>query len=139
MTARFCTPLRTEKICERRWMLVDDLVFLSDLYPGYFIAPRGVQTDLASIPRIYWTLFPKVGKQDKAAVIHDGGYGHYLVTEHGDRIRTAKHVADNLFLEGMRAEGVNRLSARIMFTGVKFFGDPKAHPLAANHIGAPHA
>lgn len=127
--AKFLTPLRTEKIGERRWLLTDNLVFQSAKYPGKFIAPRGFQHDFASIPRWAWVCFPKVGNQDKAAVIHDGGYGHVLITENGDRIYTVKFVADNLFLEAMLAEGVNGLSARMMYRAVSWFGDPREHPL----------
>src|SRR5688572_26980965 len=125
-----------ESVGVRSWMLTDDLVFLSEKYGGQVSAPRGVQTDLASILRLFWTIFPKVGGHDKAAVIHDGGYAHYLVTAHGDRIHTVKRVADTLFYEGMRAEGVNRLAARLMYHAVHLFGNPETHPLAANRIGA---
>ena len=129
MTARFLTPLRAETIGERRWLLIDDLVFLSVKYPGRVVAPRGFQTDLASIPRLAWSVFPRVGKQDKAAVIHDAAYGNALVTEHGDRVFTVKAVADAWFLEAMLAEGVGAWSARWMYTTVKCFGDPVGHPL----------
>lgn len=134
MTARFLTPLRMETIGVRSWMLVDDLVFHSERYQGVVIAPRGVQTDLASIPRVLWSLVPKVGAHDKAAVIHDGGYAHYLVTEGGERIHTVKHVADALFYEGMRAEGVSGFIAGVLYHAVRLFGDPLAHPLAANRL-----
>lgn len=134
--AKFLTPLRTEKLdgYARRWILTDHLVFESTKYRGRFICPAGCQTDLASIPRLGWVLFPKVGKQDKGAVVHDLGYTHQLVTEHGERIHTVKHVADQLFLEGMLAEGVNGFSARVMFGMVSAFGNPEAHPLAAHRM-----
>jgi hypothetical protein len=134
MNARFLTPLRMETIGDQQWLLIDDLVFYSSLYSGRVIATHGLQTNLASIPRIAWTIFPKVGKHDKASVIHDAGYSHSLVTEHGDRIYTVKAVADNLFYEGMKAEGVNSLQAWIMYRAVKGFGEPNAHPLADNRL-----
>ena len=127
----FLTPLRTQKIGEWRWLLTDDLEFYSDRYKGVFIAPRGFQTDLASIPRFAWTIFPKVGKHDAGAVIHDAAYGHALVTRHMDRIHAVKDVADRLFLEGMIAEGVNQVSARTMYRIVSWFGKPETHPLRA--------
>ena len=130
MNAAFLSPLRTETIGERRWLLTDDLVFYSAIYRGVFIAPRGFQTDLASIPRIAWVLFPKVGKHDKGAVIHDGAYANALVTQDGDRIFAAKAVGDTLFNEGMRAEHVNGLTRRFMHRAVAIWGDPNGHPLA---------
>src|SRR5688572_157944 len=132
MTAAFLTPLRTEKIGPQRWLLTDDLLFRSVILPGVFVAPRGFQTDLASIPRIAWVLFPKVDIWDRPAVIHDAGYGNALMTEHGDRIFLIKHWGDKLFREALSVEGVSALKARFMYRFVSLFGDPKGHPLAAH-------
>src|SRR3989304_8532658 len=99
MCARFLSSLRTEKIGAQYWLLIDDLIFYSKKYNRIFIAPRGTQTDLASIPWFIQFIFSKVGKYDRAAVIHDGGYGNYLVTEDGDRIFCIKKISDNLFNE----------------------------------------
>jgi hypothetical protein len=131
----FLTPLRVEKIGPRRWMLTDDLHFASVRYDGVFVAPRGFQCDFASIPSILGSLFPIVGAYDPVAVIHDAGYVHALITRSGTRIHTVKHVADNLFDEGLRAVGVGFLRRRLMTRMVRLFGDPLAHPLAANRLG----
>ena len=141
MTARFETDLNIRVIGNRSWMLLDDLVFYSERYQGHVVAPAGFQTDLASIPRLVWTIFPKVGLHDKAAVIHDAGYGNALTTYHEDRaqrqrIFTVKRVADDLFLEGMEAENVNRLGRWFMWRAVVNFGSPEGHPLAANRHSA---
>lgn len=129
MSAAFLTPLRMEKIGPRRWLLIDDLVFQSDRYPGQFIAIRGFQTDLASIPRFLWVIAPKVDLYDQAAVIHDAAYGNALYTENLDRIHTIKAVADHLFHEGMLAMGVSGWRARLMYKAVDLFGTPVGHPL----------
>lgn len=117
-------------------MLVDDLIFYSNIYRGVFIAPRGFQTDLASIPWWAQSVFPIVGDQDKAAVIHDAGYGNSLINMSRDRIFTSKHVADTLFDEGMFAEDVSPLRRWFMYRAVVIAGDPDGHPLAANHARA---
>ena len=111
-------------------MLTDDLVFYSAKYRGMFIAPRGFQHNLASIPQIAQSIIPKVGRYDKAAVIHDGAYGNVLTTEDGKRIFCVKRVADDLFYEGMKAEGVNGLLAWMMHRAVVIGGNPAGHPLA---------
>jgi len=129
MVAGFLTPLRTEKVGPRRWLLTDDLVFRSELYAGNFVVLRGFQTDFASIPRLFWVIAPKVDAYDAASVVHDAGYGHALYTEQLDRIHAVKHVADNLFLEGMLASGVPGWRARLMYRMVSIFGDPVVHPL----------
>lgn len=130
--AAFLTPLRTEKIGPQRWLLIDDCVFHSLHLRGDVIAPRGFQTDFASIPRPLWVLFPPVDRYDPAAVIHDAAYGNALVTAHGDRIFTGKRIADGLFLEALGACEVNTIKRRLMFAMVTVFGDPVGHPLAAN-------
>lgn len=126
---RFLTPLRIEKIGDRRWLLIDDLIFRSAKYPGLVVAPRGFQTDFASIPRFVWSIWPPVGRWDWAAVVHDGAYGHALMTPHGDRIHAVKHVGDDWFNEGLQACGVSWFTRVNLVRAVRWFGDPDAHPL----------
>lgn len=126
----FLNPLDIRKIGDRRWMTLDDLVFRSARYPGLFVVPRGFQTDLASIPAIIWgPLLPPVGAHDRAAVLHDAAYAHALATLSGQRIRCAKVVADTLFDEALRADGVPSWRRVLMVAAVKRFGALDAHPL----------
>jgi hypothetical protein len=134
LSPAFLSPLRTEKLAAQRWLLIDDLVYRSALLRGLFVAPRGFQTDFASIPRPLWAVFPKEDRYDQAAVIHDAAYGHALQTPGGDRIELVKVWADRLFYEAMRVNGVPMLQAWSMFRAVHVFGNPHAHPLAANRI-----
>jgi len=129
LPAAFLTPLDMRKIGDRRWSLLEDLVFRSAKYRGLFIAPRGAEITLASIPRIAFTAFPPIGSYDRPAAIHDCGYGNALLTAHGDRIFTAKHVIDDLFLEGMIADKTGRVTRTFMYRAVKIFGDPDGHPM----------
>ena len=130
--ARFHTDLVVKKIGERTWLLMEDLIFYSARFRGFVVAPRGFQTNLASIPTWAGSIFPLVGHQDKAAVIHDAGYGNALLTLDRERIFTIKHVADQLFDEGMEAEGVNTIKRWFMYRAVVLAGDPDGHPLAAH-------
>lgn len=130
--ARFLTPLDLRKLGERTWLLLAHLEFYSARYQGTVIAPRGLQTNLASIPRLAWVVCPPIGWYDPAAVIHDAAYGNALVTPNGDRIFTIKAVADNLLLEGMDAMHVNPVVRQTMTRLVRWFGNPDGHPLAAN-------
>lgn len=132
MNPAFLTPLRTEKIGAQRWLLTDDLIFRSVALNGIVIAPRSFQTDLASIPRIAWTMFPKEDLYDAGAVIHDAAYGNALTTMTGDRMFVIKPIADELFKECILALGVSPWRASMMFWAVSTFGNPIGHPLAAN-------
>jgi hypothetical protein len=123
MVAGFLTPLRVEKIGPQRWRLVEPLRFYSTRHRGVFTAPVGFETNFASIPRVLWSVLPPVDVYDAAAVMHDAGYAHALVTEDGQRIRLVKPLSDHLFYEGLRALGVNLMQARLMYFFVRAFGN----------------
>jgi hypothetical protein len=122
-----------EKLGERTWILTDNLVFYSKRFGGKFTVPRGFQTDFASIPRIFWTILPPVGRYDKAAVIHDAGYENAIITTNGQRVYLLKKFCDEVFYDAMRCEGVNYLLAKTMFHAVSLAGNADGHPIEANH------
>ena len=132
MSAAFRNPLRVEKIGPHRWLLIDELIFYSEDLHGLLVAPRGFQTDFASIPRFFWTLFPPVDVYDPAAVMHDAAYASALHTFGGDRMYLGKELADKLFREALKVCGVSGFKAWLMYRAVSMFGDHHGHPLAAN-------
>jgi hypothetical protein len=130
--AKFMSPLDTRKIGDRRWLLIDDLVYQTAILGSILVVPRGFQTDFASIPSYVGSLFPIVGAYDPAAVVHDAGYGGAVTTQDGQRINLIKEWSDRLFHEAMLACGVSPMRAWIMYRAVAAFGDPSRHPLAAH-------
>ncbi|ECC9619356.1 DUF1353 domain-containing protein [Salmonella enterica subsp. diarizonae] len=70
-------------------------------------------TDLASVPRIFWTLLPPDGKYAKTAIIHDYLYDNALRT---------KKEADLIFLGGMTVPGVPKWKRIVMYLAVRWFG-----------------
>lgn len=120
--AEFLTPLRLEKKGERDWILLEPFKFYSAVNLRTFTVPAGTVTDLASIPRILWSIFPKVGRQDGPSVVHDGGYSGVLVDVMGNPLRPTKKVVDGLFLEGMLVAGVSPRKAKEMYWAVRMFG-----------------
>ena len=76
---------------------------------------EGMLTDGASIPRIFWTIIgcPLDGKYSGSALIHDGLYGSH---------KTSKEIADKLFDEMLRDNGVGRFRRKLMYWAVKYFG-----------------
>src|SRR6266478_5873456 len=129
----FLTSLRTEKIGPQRWLLIDDLVYRTELFRGTFVVTRGFQTDFASIPRIFWSIFPPVDSYDAAAVLHDAAYADSLMSN-DKRVHLVKGFADDLFYEAMLDLHVNKIKARIMYLGVNLFGNPSNHPLMMNQL-----
>ena len=75
--------------------------------------PSGFLTDLATIPRLLWPLFPPHHPRlAAAAVLHD-----YLYTQKG----FTRVVADAIFYEAMRVLNVPRPRAILMYLAVRLF------------------
>ncbi len=79
-----------------------------------FTVLAGFSTDLASIPRVFQSIVPKVGRHIQPAIAHDWCYG-------GNTDLT-KADADLLFLEGMEASGVWWLRRQAMYWAVRAGG-----------------
>ena len=83
------------------------------------IVYAGFCTDFASIPQFIQNIFPRVGKYDAAAVLHDWAY------RKGGRIRAVPYTragADALFYEAMGVLGVGQPRRWLMWLGVRLFG-----------------
>jgi hypothetical protein len=120
--AEFKDHLVIEEIGERLWLVKEPLRFYSKKLARTLKVPAGTPTDLASIPRSLWVIFPKVGKQDRAAVLHDAGYEHLLTDTLGNPLEFHKKTIDGLFLEAMLADGVSPAHAKSMYWAVRLFG-----------------
>ncbi len=75
------------------------------------IVPKGFRTDLASVPRIFWTILPPFGRYSQAAVVHD-----YLY-----RMEHDKKEADLIFYYLMLNCDVYYWKAKVMYWAVKYF------------------
>lgn len=76
--------------------------------------PRGFVTDLASIPRIFWSIFRPDGDYAFAAVVHDYIYWTQ------DRTR---EQADRIFRLAMSDLEISDLQANLLFTAVDTLGE----------------
>nr|EEJ7375805.1 DUF1353 domain-containing protein [Salmonella enterica subsp. enterica] len=112
--SRFTTPATLEMLDHYLWRIHEPFEFyLSDDNSDVISVPAGFITDLASVPRIFWTLLPPDGKYAKAAIIHDYLYDNALRT---------KKEADRIFLDGMTVLGVPEWKRTIMYYAVRLFG-----------------
>lgn len=85
---------------------------------GYQIkVPQGFVTDLASVPRIFWSIFPPFGKYTPAAIVHDFLYSKYNITG------INRTLADKIFLFIMEELGVGYLKRKAMYQAVRSFGE----------------
>ncbi|EAN7516516.1 DUF1353 domain-containing protein [Salmonella enterica] len=112
--SKFTTPAILEMLGHYEWRVHEPFTFyLSNDNSDVIEVPAGFVTDLATIPRIFWSLMPPDGKYAKAAIIHDYLYDNALRT---------KKEADLIFLDGMTVLGVARWKRTIMYYAVRLFG-----------------
>lgn len=125
MTAQFVAPfgqLHITDVDGMEGILDAPLHFYSAELQMLVVAPTYMATDFASIPRGLWNVFPKRGKHDRAAVLHDAGYRGFLANADGRELMLPKALIDRLFLEAMKACGVGAFSRNAMYRAVSWFG-----------------
>lgn len=110
---RFLDPLRLEYRNDRLWHLRHELRCV--WHGGQVTVPAGFVTDLSSVPRIFRSLIPGIGPENRPSVVHDWLY----VEEPPGWTRLA---ADRLFEAGLAAEGVGWLQRRAMYLAVRAGG-----------------
>ncbi|MFM5339390.1 DUF1353 domain-containing protein [Aeromonas veronii] len=107
------TPISLRPIDDNNWVVVDDFT-VNTLY-GPITVKSGSTTDLASVPRPLWAIIPRSGLHTPASVVHDYIYRN-------TSIRLSQRQADNIFLQLMLKDGVNKILAYTMWFGVRLFG-----------------
>lgn len=107
--------LRSDGVTGKRFVLLEPMMCLISFdgktYP--VTVPEGFEHDFASIPPVAMPLFPKLGKYNRAAILHDNLYK----TEQFSRA-----IADLVFLVGMKSLGVSAWRRRAMYWAVRWFG-----------------
>lgn len=81
------------------------------------------ESDLASMPRLAWSLLPPDGAWVLPAIYHDDAYrkgGEVARLNHPAPL--TRKEADRMFLEGMKAVGVSKLKRAAIYQAVRRFG-----------------
>ncbi|WP_421292927.1 DUF1353 domain-containing protein [Aeromonas veronii] len=100
-------------LSDTNWELHEEYHVLSEHIS--FTIPKGFVTDLASVPRCIWNIFPPFGLYTGAAVAHD-----YLYRT--AKIKVTREQADALFKEQMIKAGFDSTKAQLMYLAVRAFG-----------------
>jgi len=114
--SRFTQSLIVSPLSDgRTWVLLKDF--------GYDVrvegsgetidVPVGFKTDFASVPRIFWAIFPRWGRYGNAAVIHDYCYWSQMYS---------RKTSDQIFREAMGVLGVPAIQRNILYGVVRWFG-----------------
>ena len=101
----------------RAWELTESFEVTWEGLPSglvMFGVEAGFITDLASIPRVFRSIIPQVGRHIQPSIAHDWCYE--------SKTNLTRAEADLLFLDGMKAVGVSWLRRRAMYTAVRAFG-----------------
>lgn len=108
----FPLPLKDDRSRPGWRVLEQPFAFLS-YSKGEIVVPAGFDTDYASIPRIFWSIYPPDGSYAPAAVVHDWLYWSQDFT---------RDESDRVFYEAMTALGVPWLRRQIIYRAVRLGG-----------------
>lgn len=104
----------------RAWyILADDLTYISERF-GKIVAPKGLLTDFASVPRAAWLyLSPNDPVIEYPSVIHDAIY--QVGGKVGER-NFSRAEADEILAEAMAACGARWGQKKVVLNAVRMFG-----------------
>jgi len=109
-------PVPMLPISHLYWRIEKPFTYFSDVDAGHVVRIRaGFITDFASVPRLLWSLYPRWGSYGYAAIVHDYLYGE-------DTQVATREIADQIFFEAMRVQGVPLLRANVLYFAVRFGG-----------------
>jgi hypothetical protein len=81
---------------------------------GHLVIKAGFPTDLASIPKALWNIYPPFDPEYRAAaILHDGVYASELLP---------RNEADWLLLTAMQAQGNSWWTRNVFWCSVRTFG-----------------
>lgn len=113
--SQFTSPFVGELIGKNLWKVYEKFEYHVGSYPSeeVIVVPKGVITNFASVPRIFWSIISPIDEHGKAAVVHDFLYsvGCY-----------SKKRSDEIFREALQVLNVRPWKVFCMFWAVRLFG-----------------
>lgn len=119
---KFHGPLDLRAVPPNKWKLLIQFTYTTVITnePYLIVIPEGFINDLASIPRIFRSIVPQIGKHRGAAVVHD-----YLYSRKGKMkggVTLTRKQCDKIFLEAMKVAGVRFTRRHVMYQAVRVGG-----------------
>ena len=88
-----------------------------------FTIPSGTYTDMASVPRLLWTVFPPYGYDELAFLVHDHLYTTQKpINEHSESRGYSRLFCDLQMLHFQRRLEISPIRSFLMFAAVRLFG-----------------
>lgn len=108
-------PILTPLFCGKIWVVRKEFSYeIGNLGSGdKIVIPVGFITDLASVPRIFWSIYPPFGRYLSPSILHDFLYWEQCFN---------RKRSDEIFLEGMKVLKVGKFDRNIIYNAVKLFG-----------------
>lgn len=117
--SKFTTPLDLRAHGVKEWEVLTEFEYWRENNEDEVIrVPAGFRTDLATIPRVFWSILPPHDIYAKAAVLHDYLYNNAIGT---------KEYADDVFDEALGVLNVPTWKRKIMVFMVRMFGKGNYH------------
>ncbi|WP_448630528.1 DUF1353 domain-containing protein [Cellulomonas soli] len=89
------------------------------------LVPRGMETDLASVPMFLWGVIASYGRQTLPALLHDRlCWAAQQPDQPAPYRRRARRQADDQFRRTLRASGSGLIRRWLMWAAVRVFGRP---------------
>jgi hypothetical protein len=114
--SQFTTPLKVQANNDGTWTLLEEFEYYMDDDPTKDIIKidAGFITDFASVPRIFWNIYPPYDPHyGKAAVIHDGLYAAKIFK---------RSKSDKILKEAMKVLGASWITRHIIWLAVRVGG-----------------
>lgn len=109
----------------KNFILAEDYTVMTSVGP--ITVPAGFKTDLASIPKIFWSIVSPLEKHFPAAVLHDYFYripeSRIVPVINEKEIYVTREAADNIFLEEMWDLRISWWKRWIMYRAVQLGGN----------------
>jgi Protein of unknown function (DUF1353) len=125
----FLTPLCAQFVEGKTevWELTTPLRFHLGDATGIEVVdvPVGFRTDGASVPRIFWNLYPPWGPYGKPAGVHDYLYQKRLITQPASltaRRYVERAEADSILRDAMQVVGIGWWTRHVIYVGVRAGG-----------------
>jgi hypothetical protein len=90
-------------------------VITKPVYIAGHSVPAGVITDGASVPRLFWPVFPPIGRYFKATIVHD----FYL------KMGVPNDKANQAFKQCLQALDIQPWRIQLMYQSVRLYGGVK--------------
>ncbi len=117
---RFVSKLRVEVLGDEKFKLIEPLVIKMrpEVNLPTVVIPEGYVTDFGTIPKTIKGYLQTNTRH--AAVPHDYAISEeHLLSTRGTKLMVPRKMADKIFYYGLRARGVGKVKAWLMYRGVR--------------------